>query len=179
MRAIATDNRFISSWVMCFMTSAAAVSPIDSITTADFSRSDSPSCTSGRLFGSLKSASVTGYPPSDDLRRARRVIGDQRLHGFGFDAKDVLRLAPRPRQRPRRAAGNAAVAPPVRRNSRAAEGDPGAGGGEDRRLNPGHPAQQGKKPSEQRQETSHREQGILLDASRPRFPPPRPGRRRR
>ena len=39
MRAIATDSRFISSWVMCFMTSAAASSPIDSMTTADFSTS--------------------------------------------------------------------------------------------------------------------------------------------
>ena len=40
---------------MCYMTSAAASSPIDSMTTADFSTS--LSC--GRL---LEAASVTGYP---------------------------------------------------------------------------------------------------------------------
>jgi len=48
MRAIAIDSKFISSWVMCFMTSAAASSPIDSKTTADFSRSVRP-----RSFRSL------------------------------------------------------------------------------------------------------------------------------
>src|SRR5580692_4181635 len=87
MRAIAIDSRFISSWVMCFMTSAAASSPIDSMTTADFSRSVRP-----KLIGSLKSASVTGYPSSDDLGRAGGVARDQGLHGFGFDAEHILRL---------------------------------------------------------------------------------------
>src|SRR5258707_13798461 len=100
MRAIAIDSRFISSWDMCFMTSAAASSPIDSRTTADFSRSLRP-----KLIGSLKSASVTGYPPSDDLRRAGGVARNQRLHGFGFDAEDVLRFGPWLGRRPRRRVG--------------------------------------------------------------------------
>src|SRR5258708_12676694 len=76
---------------MCFMTSAAAPSPIDSMTTADFSTS--LSC--ARL---LKAVSVTGYPSPDYLSSPRRVMRDERLHGVGLDAENVLLPPPHSRR---------------------------------------------------------------------------------
>src|SRR6185312_7845093 len=84
MRAIATESWLISSCDRNFITCAAASSPIDIMTTADFS-------ISVRLTRLFETVSVTSHPPSYDLRRARRVVVDQRLHGFGLDAEHVLR----------------------------------------------------------------------------------------
>src|SRR5690348_13381015 len=98
MRDIAADNWLISNCDMYFMTRAAASWPIDIMTTADFS-------TSERLARAPGMMSVTGHPSSDDLRRPRGVIGDQRLHGLGFDAEDVLRRHQRAERLGERPAG--------------------------------------------------------------------------
>src|SRR5665213_1463959 len=158
MRAIATDSRFISNWLMCFMTSAAASSPIDSMTTADFS-------TSLSRAGLLKSASVTGDPSSDDLSGTCGIVRDERLHGVGFDAEHVLRLAVRP-LRPSSRSAVSAGAGGERHRCR------GRGDGE-RRLGAGQPVEQREQAAEQRQQAREGQHGIARDRRHPGFPPPR------
>src|SRR5580704_1288168 len=159
IRAIATDSRLISSWLMCLMTSAATSSPIDNMTTADFSTSVSP--------GLLKAASVTGYPSPDNLSRPCRIVGDQRLHGFGLDPENVLRPAHRQRRH----------APPGARLAWRGRRIPGWRNIHVCRdyLEAAQPTQQREHSAEQRQEARYGQERVLADRRYPRFFPPRRG----